>query len=396
MNSATILKMVRKMAPISRAQLSKQTGLNPATVSAILGDLIKGHVVKETGIGVSSGGRRPTMLELDSTSYYVIGVDMGTTRVQAGITNLEGVVVHKVSVSFHGKSRSDQIMSIIEEAINQLLLESTLSKERCLGMGMGIHGLVNSEKGISIFAPAFKWSDIPIQAYFEQKYGMPVLIDNDARVMALAEKWFGGAEQLQDFIFMNIGMGVGSGIYTNGQLIKGARFGAGEIGHIYVKDHAKACYCGKTGCLSTVASGPAIAEFVVDAIQAGEFSLLRDRWSHKLENITAKDVHEAATEGDELCIRMLDEAGVYIGKACAVMVNVLNPEMIILGGGVSAAISFFDKGLERQLQQEALPDNLKGVQIKRSKLGQNAGIIGAATLLLQTFFDTPHKYLKNE
>lgn len=416
MNTTTLLKEIRKREPISRADLSKQTGLNPATVSAILSDLIRWRLVRETGIGTSSGGRRPTMLELDESHYYVIGLDMGTTRVQTGIVSIYGKVRHEVVLPFNGETEAAQILEILDQSIQLLLQKSGVQVRNCLGIGMGIHGLFDSSAGISIFAPAFRWSNIPVKDFFAERYKLPLLLDNDARAMALGEKWFGGAEQQEDFIFMNIGMGIGSGLFVNGQLVKGARFGAGEIGHVQLVQNDKRCYCGKTGCLSTVASGPAIADRAAEALSSGESSLLREtpEWQEMLEpineqsacdptNVQAKivaenaltglAVYEAALQGDQLSQRILLDAGEYIGKACAMLVNVLNPEKIIFGGGVSKAYAYLQAGIEQSLKREGLADNLKQVEFMLTTLGEQAGMIGAATLVWNEFFNAPNVYL---
>lgn len=382
MNTSLILRLIREQGPISRAALSKLCGLTPATISSNLVDLLNGGIVREIGSGESSGGRKPTMLELDADARYAIGVDMGTTEVQAALVNLRGAVSERVRLPFGSKKEPQEIVAVIAEAV--ACVERQVERHRLLGIGMGIHGLVDSERGVSVYAPAFAWHDLALVEPFAQRFGVPVRIDNDVRAMALGEKWCGGARELHDFIMLNVGTGVGSGIYMNGQLLRGARYGAGEIGHVLMRNNGLPCFCGREGCLSTVASGPAIEAAARRALMQGTRSSLADM---PLEAVDGAEIHQAALAGDALAIDVLRDAGQCLGEALAMMVNVLNPQAVIVGGGVSRAGELVLGALRVALQDRAMPTHTEDLRIVRTALGDDAGVIGAAALLLGPFFE---------
>jgi glucokinase-like ROK family protein len=391
-NTSTILQIVRTKGPISRAEISKLTGLNPATISSNVGSLIEAGLVRETGIGASSGGRKPMMIELNPGAYYVIGVDMGTTDVSTGITDLEGRIQCKITLPFHDLKEPGEILAIISQSIREVLQASDLSSDQMIGIGMGIHGLVDPEKGISLFAPAFQWKDVPVSEPFSEEFGLPVSIDNDVRAMALGEKWFGKAADVGNFVFLNIGTGIGSGIYVNGELIQGAHFGAGEIGHVRVEEPGERCFCGKHGCLSTLAAGPAIERRARLAAEAGESPMLLDLVKGDLSRITGEIIHQAALRGDPYALRLLDATGRHIGGALSIIINLLNPEMVLIGGGVANGGPFIFDGLKAEVEQQAMHNNIEKIYIGPAGLGDDCGIIGAATLILRSVFRNPNQY----
>lgn len=391
-NTSTILQMVRTKGPISRAEISKLTGLNPATVSSNVGSLMETGLVRETGIGASSGGRKPMLIELNPGAYYVIGVDMGTTDVSTGITDLEGRIQCKVTLPFRDLKEPKDILAVIGQSIRDVLQTSGLSSERMIGIGMGIHGLVDPDNGISLFAPAFQWENVPIAEPFSEEFGLPVSIDNDVRAMALGEKWFGKAADVGNFVFLNIGTGIGSGIYVNGELIQGAHFGAGEIGHIRTVEQGERCFCGKTGCLSTLVSGPAIERRARAAAEAGESPVLLELAASEPARITGELIHHAALQGDPFSLRLLDETGRLIGGALSVIINLLNPEMVLIGGGVANGGPYIFDGMKAEVERQAMQNNIRKIYIGPAGLGDDCGIIGAATLILRSVFRNPNQY----
>jgi glucokinase-like ROK family protein len=393
MNTSTILQIVRTKGPISRAEISKLTGLNPATVSSNTANLMEIGLVRETGIGVSSGGRKPLLIELNPGAFYVVGVDMGTTDVATGITDLEGKIQFKATLPFGDSTTPEQVMAVISQSIRQVLDESGLEPEQILGIGMGIHGLVDPGKGISLYAPAFQWEDVAVAELFSSQFGLPVSIDNDARVMALGEKWFGKAAKVSNFVFLNIGTGIGSGIYVNGELLQGAHFGAGEIGHIRIASHQEEpCFCGKTDCLSTAASGPAIERIAQTAAMRGEAEQLLRLAGGDATAITGELIHQAALQDDSFSIALLDTAGRHIGGALSLVINLLNPEMVLIGGGVSNGGEFIFNGMREEITNRAMQHNIEHIYIGPAGLGDDCGIIGAATLILRSVFSNPNQY----
>ncbi len=391
-NTSTILQIVRERGPVSRADISKITGLNPATVSSNILNLIELGVVKEVGIGESSGGRKPTLLELNAGAFYVIGVDMGTTQVNTAVADMEGRIRHKTAMPFLGAFTPDEVLGVIKRSVHQVIERSGVDKGKILGIGMGIHGLVDSERGVSLFAPAFQWENVPVKDIFADEFSLPVTIDNDVRAMALGEKWFGSASDVSHFIVLNIGTGIGSGIYVNGELLRGAHFGAGEIGHISVVEQGEPCFCGKNGCLSTVASGPAMERRAREAIAGGEPSLITGLVQGDISKITGEIIYAAAVKGDALARRILDETGRYIGHAVSILVNVLNPEKILIGGGVAGGGEFLFRGMREIIAAKSMKNNIEKLTVGPTGLGGDCGMVGAAALILKDIFENPNQF----
>lgn len=388
-NNLTILNIVREKGPVSRADIAKITGLNPATVSSNVNELLKGGFVIETGSGESSGGRRPVMVQLNSKTSYVIGVDMGISKVKTAVMDLGGEISQK-SVIFYPEETDEQaIMDIIKQSIYCVLKKSGIDTDSIIGIGVGVHGIVNSNEGISVYAPAFRWRNVDIKKILEDEFNLSVFIDNDVRAMALGERWFGAARGVDDFVFINIGSGIGSGIMIGGELYTGTSFGAGEIGHISIDDSGPKCNCGNFGCLEVMASGPAIVRRVINQIKMGKSTLITRLVNDDLSKISGEIIYEAAKMGDAVASDTLQETGRYIGIAVSSVINILNPRLILIGGGVSMAGDFIFKPLIEVAKKKSLKDSGENVSILPAGLMENCGVIGAAALVIKDFFQIP-------
>lgn len=393
-NTAAVLRIVRERSIVSRADIAKTCGLTPATVSSIVADLLALGIVRETGSGESSGGRKPMMIALNEKAWGVIGLDLGPRQIHVGIVNLNGNVVFDEGVSLPVDRSPASILSMMGQVTDRLLAKAASLHIRILGLGVGAHGLVDSSQGISLFAPAFQWKQVAIRDWFAGRYDFPIMVDNDARAMAAGEKWFGAAAHADNFIFLNVGTGIGSGIYLNGQLLNGAHYGAGEIGHIPLSDDSEeVCFCGKRGCLSTFASGPAMERRARTAAKLHVDSMMNDLSEGSPERISGVVVHQAAERGDEQAVRILRETGELIGSALAIMVNVINPEMILIGGGVSEAGDYLFVPIRETVERKAMATHTELLPIVPGQLGSACGIVGAATLVLQDVFAQPKTYI---
>ena len=388
-NNLTILNTVRDKGPISRACIAKITGLNPATVSSNVNELLKEGLVIETGSGESSGGRRPVMVQLNSKAFYAIGVDMGISKVKTAITDLGGNIYQKSMLFYPEEADEQVIMNTIKQSIYSVLEKSGIKIDSIMGIGIGVHGIVNSSEGISIYAPAFKWRNVDIKRILEDEFNLSVFIDNDVRAMALGEMWFGAARGVDDFVFINIGSGIGSGIMIGGELYKGASYGAGEIGHISIDDSGPKCNCGNYGCLEVMASGPAIARRVINQIKMGKSTLVTGLVNDDLTKISGEIIYEAARMGDAVASDTLQETGRYIGIAVSSLINILNPRLILIGGGVSMAGDFIFRPLIEVAKKKSMKDSGENVSIMPAGLMENCGVIGAATLVIKDFFQIP-------
>lgn len=383
-NTVSILKVIREKGPISRADISKKIGLNPATVSSNVSDLLGKKIIKEVGSGESSGGRKPILLELNSSEIYVIGVDMGIKKVTTGLIDIDGKVINKVTLSFDQERNQNKVIKIMKDCIYKVVQSFNDSFDKVIGIGMGIHGLVDSKKGVSIYAPAFNWHNLNLKEIFVEEFNVPVIIDNDCRVMALGEKWFGKAKEADDFVLLNIGTGIGAGIYLNGKLYRGNNFGAGEIGHVNITNRRIKCKCGKYGCFEAIASGRGIVERFIKKINEGKATSILNKMN--ISDITSEKIYQEALEGDKLSIEILNETGNYIGNGLSMIINIINPEMILIAGGVSKAGKFIFEEIQKSVSFKSINNNLKNLYIGDTYLHENAGIVGGATLIIKDIF----------
>lgn len=384
-NKTAILKVIRERENVSRADIAKITGLNKATVTNNINTLIKENIVIEKGAGDSKGGRKPILLELNKNAFYAIGVDMGIKEVRAAIVNLNGEIIDKIEYPYE-MFDEDSIINSVKNVIDKLYDNKDL-RDLILGIGIGVHGIVNPFEGISLYAPKFNWENINIKNIIENQFNLPVFIDNDVRTMALGEKWFGAAKTAKDFVFINVGSGIGAAIFINGQIYRGKYFGAGEIGHISIVENGPKCSCGNFGCLEVMASGSALEKRVISDINLGKESIILNLVNDDLSKITGEVIYKAAILNDKLAIDALYDVGSYLGCAVSNLINILNPEMIIIGGGVSLSGDYLLKPLCSIAYKKSMKSLSDKTIILSSSLKENCGIIGAATLVLDDFFN---------
>ncbi|WP_258297428.1 ROK family glucokinase [Paenibacillus peoriae] len=315
-----------------------------------------------------------------SESIYV-GVDLGGTAIKVGICNENGQLLHTYEGPTETDKGVDVVIGNIEKYVRHIVEQSPYECDQLKGVGAGVAGFTNVREGIIVLAPNIGFRDVPIRALLEERIGKPVKIDNDANVAALGEAWAGAGKGIENCVCYTLGTGVGGGIIINGKIYQGFSGMAGEIGHISVVPDLEAiqCGCGKMGCLETVSSATGIIRMAKDAVERG------DRTSLALEDqIAAKEVFDAAKAGDEVALRIVNRAAFYLGKSMAAVAAVLNPELFIIGGGVSKAGDFLFEEMRRVYTKLAPEPLQKGVSIVPAVLGNDAGIVGAAGLLLRS------------
>ncbi len=393
LNVSVILKCIREYGPISRAEVAEKTGLTPASVSKITKDLMQRNFVYEAGVGESSGGRPPILLDLNSQAGYIIGVNLGPEILEVISTDLEVNILASAGEELQNLAQEyvlDELYNLIEQVINA----SDVGREKIIGIGMAVHGLVNKEEGISIFAPHYHWREVPIQNLIEEKFGLPTFIDNDVRAMALGEKWVGGAQQVSNFITINISNGIGSGIVINDQLYQGSDNSAGEIGHMVVDSEGPQCSCGNYGCLESVASNPQIVKKAEKLIKQGAETKISQLTNDNLQQITVDIICQAANQGDEVAQQILKEVGRYLGIAVSYLLNILNPGQIIIVGDIIQAKQYVFTAMQEVINNKALAIPAENIEIIPTQLDDNTATIGGATLVLEKLFKESEQFKK--
>ncbi|HFU3984382.1 TPA: ROK family glucokinase [Streptococcus suis] len=318
-------------------------------------------------------------------SKKIIGIDLGGTSVKLAILTTDGEIQEKWSIKTNILDDGSHIVPDIIESILHRFETHGLTKDDFLGVGMGSPGVVDSEAGTVIGAYNLNWKTLQlVKDQFESALGLPFFIDNDANVAALGEQWVGAGNNNPNVVFMTLGTGVGGGVIAAGNLIRGVKGAGGELGHITVDfDEPFACTCGKKGCLETVASATGIVNLsrrYADQY-AGDAKL--KQMIDDGQDVTAKDVFDLAKEGDDLALIVYRHFSEYLGIACANIAAVLNPAYVVLGGGVSAAGEFLLDGVRKVFAENSFPQIKESTQIVLATRGNDAGVLGAASLVLK-------------
>ncbi|QGH36499.1 ROK family protein [Gracilibacillus salitolerans] len=380
-NKSIILNKIRTARSISRAQIAKETQLTPPTVGSIVKELLEQGLIKESQLGVSQGGRKPTMLVLNTKGFHIIGIDVGPSDIRFIISDLSGEIVDEMDQGIAQELHKDSFLNMLTTGVEQL--KTKHSSLQFIGIGVAMHGVVDSKQGISIFAPNLNLRNIPIKEHLEATFDMDVKVENDAKSLALGEAWFENQMSNKSMIAVNVGRGIGAGLVIDGKLYSGEHGIAGEIGHMTVDLYGKKCTCGNEGCLQTVASGPAIAERAQELLEQGNASSL----SAHHETITAEVVHQVAMEGDSLAQDVLKEAGTYLGIALTNLIHVCNPSIIIIGGGVSKADAFILDPIIDTIRTRTISERAQETPVYLSKLGEYGSSLGAVALILSELFE---------
>jgi len=309
----------------------------------------------------------------------LIGVDLGGTNMRVGVVTSEGRMIHRlmlptrVTLGLH--MVVERIINAIQEVINQTIAQGKLIK----GIGIGSPGTIDIQSGIIISSPNFpKWKRVHLKQMIEERLSVPTFMDNDANAFAFGEKWVGAGKEVQSLVCLTLGTGVGGGIILNNRIWHGADGMAAEIGHMTILPDGLKCNCGNYGCLESYASASSIVRRTCKAIQSGKVTMVLDYAKGDLENITSDLVYQAALKGDELAIHIMNETATFLGIGIANLINILNPEMIVVGGGLTNAWDIIYPVTLKEVHKRALSEVAKRVKIVRASLGDNSGIIGAA------------------
>ena len=310
-----------------------------------------------------------------------IGIDVGGTNVKIALVDEKGKIKYSNSVPTRAEMGYEYTVNNIKQAIYDLLKETKLEPKNIEGIGFGFPGQVDYKSGIVRLAPNIPgWVDVPIAKLIEDEFHIPTRVDNDVRCAALGELNFGAGKGCENLICITVGTGIGSGLIVNGKLVRGASNAAGEIGHIKLQmNDGPICGCGDTGCLEAFASGPSIVAMAEDYIRGGKSTKFREMANSN--PITTYIVCEAAKAGDPVAKRIFTIMGEYIGIGMASVVNLLNPEKIIVGGGVADAGEILMTPLKETLKKRAMKIAGEAVEVVPAQLGNTAGVIGASLLI---------------
>jgi glucokinase len=322
------------------------------------------------------------MAETSSKTEYLVGVDLGGTKILAGIFNNSLECIGTAKLSTKPQRGVESVIERIDRCIQDAVDEADLSLKQVSGIGVGAPGAVDSDSGNVLFAPNLEgWKDVPLKKELEKHTGVPVFVENDANIAVLGVHVAELKGKPRSVIGIFVGTGIGGGLIVNGELYSGFNHTAGEIGHMVIETNGPKCGCGNKGCFEALASRTAIFQRIKAGVKAGEKTLLTEMLGNDLEDLRSGDLRKASRRGDKFVSKIIEETAEYIGLGVSNLVNILGPEVVVLGGGVMEALA--DEMMSvivKTAKEHAMPGTMKGVEIVASKLSDSAGITGGAVL----------------
>jgi len=381
-NKSIVLNMLRLQAPISRAEVANQTGLNRSTISNIVNSLIEDGLVWEDQLQNSKIGRPTIPLRLKREGGAVIGLELGVDFIAVMLTDFIAEAIWEARIPTLPYQSQTELIGKAEELINHALSIANQQNLKPLGMGVALPGLVNVQQGELIIAPNLQWKNLPLRSMWSQRFNIPIYIENDANLAALGEYYFGHARGVENFIYVSSGIGLGGGIMIGGKLLRGGHGFAGEIGHIQRDQNGQPCGCGRIGCWETQVGPRAVLRRVKKELQTTLDPSLRDGYQADIENMTFEMVVMLALEGNPIYRQVMEEVAIYLGAGIADLVNIFNPDMVVIGGALTLVQEILQPVIERTVLSLALPPSSENLRIAFSKTGSKAPVLGAVAVVL--------------
>lgn len=367
-----LLRLIRSGEATTRAELAASTGLARSTVAQRIDGLVELDLIREEGEAPSTGGRPPAVLGFNESAGIVLAADLGATHSRIAVADLGGKIIAETAANMDIASGPVQVLGWVEETFDRLLEESDQQQSNVLGIGIGLPGPVEYAEGRPVSPPIMPgWDGYDVRGHFGGRFDVPVLVDNDVNIMALGEQWV-METPVQDLLFIKVGTGIGSGLILDGQLRRGAQGAAGDIGHVPVGESDTVCRCGNVGCVEAEAGGAALARALSEKGK---------------ETANSRDVAALVRSGDQDAMQAVRRAGRLLGRVLAATVNLLNPAMIMIGGDVAEAGEQLLAGVREIVYQRSTALATNDLTITSSTLGDRAGILGAAAMVIEQILD---------
>jgi glucokinase-like ROK family protein len=383
-NQLLILQKILEHEPVSRLALKGKTGLSWGTTTTMINELIDSGIVAELRIKNTKAGRKPAEIGMNKEGNRILGIRFGASFIKAILLDVTGSVVSSFSAPTNAEDSKEGLIRQITDAVDMLIDESSAPLSSLAGIGFAAPGAIDLRNGICLYAPHHPhWSDVPITKILEKRYQLPTFMSHVNDCFALGEKWFGHGKDLNNFVCVLIGTGISAGLIIDGRVYRGFNDTSGEFGHICVDPEGLECVCGRKGCLEAYASGYTIekkARQLAERNRSGRLSQLAG------ENggcITSETIFRAANEGDPDAIGIFREMGRYLGRGISILINILNPEEVILGGGISHAHEFFLPAAREAISENAW--KFSRVDLEISTLDDGA-VLGAGALVLEEIY----------
>lgn len=391
-NLSSVLRVIHRQSPVSRAQLAVITGLNKSTISSIVDELIARQIIHETGSTVGAAGRPATWLAINPAAGLIIGAEFGVDFVSVAVADLLGNTLWRYRENANPTGNQQQMIDQMLGIIRQAMSATHHRGGGFWGLGLSIPGTVDPRQGMLIFAPNLQWHNVPLRQIFEEQTGLKVHVENDANAAAIAEHLFGAAQDTQNFVLVYIGFGIGGGLFLNGKLYRGKNGFAGEIGHYPVMAGAgqTICHCGNDGCWETHANQNALLQRVKSRLEMqSDNSIIIRLMETANSQLDIAIIKEAADKGDKVALDCLRETGIAVGRGFAGLINIFNPEKIILGGPLSAAGKYLFPPLKEVILRRCLPEFAQQTEVALSSFGADASLFGAIAIVVDDVLKNP-------
>ncbi|MGL4828497.1 MAG: sugar metabolism global transcriptional regulator Mlc [Vibrio sp.] len=380
-NAGRVYKLIDQKGPISRIDLSKESELAPASITKITRELIDAHLIHETTVQEAISRGRPAVgLQTNNIGWQFLSMRLGRGYLTIALHELGGEVLIDTKIDIHEIDQDDVLARLLFE-IEEFFQTYAAQLDRVTSIAITLPGLVNSEQGIVLQMPHYNVQNLALGPEIYKATGLPVFVANDTRAWALAEKLFGHAQDVDNSVLISIHHGLGAGIVLDGRVLQGRHGNIGELGHIQIDPNGKRCHCGNRGCLETVASSQAIRDQVKWRIMAGEPSCLAT-----IEEISIEDICAAAADGDPLAVEVIQQLGRYLGAAIAIVINLFNPDKVLIGGVINQAKAILYPSIEQCIREQSLPVYHQNLQLVESRFYKQATMPGAA-LIKQALYD---------
>ncbi len=373
-NQTLLLHLIREKQPISRAEIAKISGLRPGTVSSIVNRLMRKGVIYEGAEGPSSGGRKPTYLYINGENAYVLAIDIGVRDTVYAVSDFNGRILKQKAIITEGKAQDflQRLAAEIDKTI-----EKNYPRVKFDAVGVSVPGLINRDTGEVTVSPNLEWNNTPVKAILEEKLNLPVFVENDANAAAFSELWYGPLDEIKvkTLLYILVVDGLGTGLIINGELHVGSQIGLGGFGHMCLEPNGEVCSCGRKGCWETLASESAtIARY---------HRLMNNKNGSTITSIT--DLIAKANRGDEKAIAAIRATAEYLGEGIASLAHGLSPEIIVIGGDISAAWSLIEPIIKGKVKSRYLIPSIAKIEIRAASV-QRPSLFGAIPIALQNFF----------
>jgi glucokinase-like ROK family protein len=394
-NLSSILRHLRENAPTSRSALAEMTGLNKATVSRLVEDLIRLGLIREVGEGLSDGrGRKAVLLDINPDGGVIVSAEIGVDFILVICADFSSQILWRRQESTASLGSREAVIERGLQLLRRAIAFGNSRFSKFLGLAVGVPGLVDSSDGTLLFAPNLGWRDVPLGRILREHFQYRIFVDNEANLAALGEYYFGAAQRYDQVLYISAGIGVGGGLVNHGRLVTGTAGFAGEFGHMTMDPRGRLCGCGNRGCWETQAGQAALFRRIRESLAKKTPSILNEMTGGNLNDLSVALVIEAAQKRDEVAIEAFRTVGRALGIGIASLVNALNPDLVVFGGTLSPAGPFIFPSLKQEVHRRALPWTGGVANLVCAKNGADNCVLGGVAKVCECIIHQPVQSLQ--